>query len=163
MKKLIVATFVLTLAACGSEQTGTFDTEDGEGSYSVDTATGEASGSIETADGTVEFRSGANNPVKLPGRFSVYPGAKVVTNTTVNNGDGSGTMVILESDDAADEVVSFYRKQAEDAGVEIAMELTTAQGKMIAGESDSGTTFSLNANEQEGKTTVQLTVAEGMK
>ena len=168
MRTAIATAAILALAACGSERTVDFETEDGgDGSYTVDTTTGEASGTITTDDGTVSFRSGADAPVDLPGDFTVYPGANVVSNTSVDRaaagGGGQGTMLILQTDDPAGDVIAHYRRQAEAEGVEIQMEMTTAQGKMIAGESPDGMTFSVNANEADGKTTAQLTVAEGMQ
>ena len=163
MRTLLACTAALALAACGGERTTEFETDQGEGSYTVDGSTGQASGSIETEDGTVEFRSGPGTAVDLPAGFTVYPGARVVTNTAVGRGDGKGAMVVMQSDDAPDRMVSFYRKQAEAAGVSIEMELKTAQGTMIGGKSDDGTSFSLNANSQDGKTNAQLTVSSGLQ
>ncbi len=163
MRTLLACTAALALAACGGERTTEFETDEGDGSYTVDPTTGQSRGSIETEDGTVEFESGPGTAVDLPAGFTVYPGATVVSNTSVGRGEGKGTMLIMQSDDTPTEMVTFYRKQAEAAGVAIEMELKTAQGTMIGGESDDGTNFVLNANRQEGKTNAQLTVSSGLE
>lgn len=161
MRYCIVAAAALALAACGSEKSGSFETDDGgEGSYTVDTEDGETTASITTEDGTVRMRSGDNVPVKLPKGFSVYPKAKVVSNTVIDQGEGTGSLIIFESEDSLEDITSYYRSQAETAGIDIALQLTTEQGRMLAGESPDGTSFSLNASEQEGKTTMTLMVGD---
>ena len=161
MRKLVLLVGALALSACGSEKSGSFETEDGgEGTYTVDSEDGETTATITTDEGTVNMRSGGNVPVNLPKGFSAYPGAKVVSNTMIDKGDGKGSMVVMESKDSLDDVTSYYRSQAEKAGVKIGMQLTTDQGRMLAGESDNGTSFSLNVNEEGGKTTMMLMVGD---
>ena len=80
----ILTPFALTLAACSSETSGTFEGEDGEtGEYTIDSSTGEATATITTEEGTATLRSGASVPVELPAGFTTYPGAEVVSNTVV--------------------------------------------------------------------------------
>ena len=147
-------------SACGSETSGEFTTDDGgSGEYSVDRSTGETTATIETADGTATMRSGANVPVDLPDGFTLYPGASVISNTVVNHADGSGNMLLIQTDDSPDEVVAHYRSQAEAAGIDIQIEMTVNDGKMIGGEGPDGTTFSLNAStDGEGPTQAQLMI-----
>lgn len=155
----ILATASL-LAACGSERSGEFTTEDGEsGEYTIDTESGETTARIETEDGVATLRSGADVPVDLPNGFTIYPGAKIITNTVVDSAQGSGNMVLMETDASPDNVIAHYRKQAEAAGIEIQMELTVNDGKMIGGEAPGGGVFSLNAsNDGEGPTSAQLMI-----
>ncbi|MXO90770.1 hypothetical protein [Pontixanthobacter aquaemixtae] len=164
MKRIIFAAASMALvSACGSERSGSYETDNGEKvEYSVDTSSGETNATIETEDGTAKIRSGADVEVDLPDGFSLYPGAKVVTNTTFNQADGKGSMIIFTSGDKAADIVSYYRKQAEAAGVKIEMEMKTAQGTMLAGKGEGDKVFSVNANEKDGETTAQMMVGEGI-
>lgn len=156
---IVTITVAATLvSACGSESSGEFTTGDGQtGEYTIDESTGETTARIETDEGTATMRSGANVPVELSEGFSIYPGATVVSNTVVNHGDGKGNMVQMETDASPDQVAAHYRKQAEAAGIDIKIELSTGDGKMLGGDGPGGTTFSLNASRDgEGPTQAQL-------
>ena len=108
------------LAACGSETSGEFTTESGENAeYTINEDSGETSMTIKGEDGEATLRSGADVPVSLPAGFSLYPGSKVVTNTVVNQPDGQGTMVMFETDAAADKVIAHFRDQAKAAGTAV--------------------------------------------
>lgn len=146
------------LAACGSERSGEFTTEDGEtGEYTINSANGETTARIETPDGEATLRSGANVPVELASGFSVYPGAKVVSNTVVNQGEGKGNLVLMQTDASPEDVIKHYRKQAEDAGFEVQIEMSVNEGKMIGGEGPEDSFFSVNASRTEdGPTQAQL-------
>ncbi|MEM6858258.1 MAG: hypothetical protein AAF559_10330 [Pseudomonadota bacterium] len=149
------------LSACGPQESGTFTSEDGEsGEYTIDTETGEATATIETDEGTATMRSGSNVPVDLPAGFSVYPGARVLTNTIVNQAAGSGALVTMMSDDSPEAVAAFYKQQAEDAGIAIQMDMATNGGKILGGQSQGGLTFSMIASPGSEGTTVQLTVGD---
>lgn len=157
----------LLVTACGSEQSGTFETEDGgEGSYTLENDGKEFSATATTEDGTTTMRSGEDVPLDLPAGFTLYPGAKVLTNTSVTNADGAGSLVIMESADAAADLAAFYRKQAEDAGIKIEVEMTTSQGVTLAGQGAGDMNFSFSANSSasgpDGKTQGQLSLTEGM-
>ncbi|MDC8754541.1 hypothetical protein OIK40_07805 [Erythrobacter sp. sf7] len=159
---LIIASGVaLALAACGSETSGEFTTEDGEtAEYTIDKNTGETSMTLEGEDGTATLRSGADVPVDLPDGFSLYPGAKVITNTVVNQPDGTGTMVMFETGDAADKVIAHFRKEAEEAGFAIQIDANMNGSLMIGGErKKDGSTLSVTANTHQGDaTTGQLII-----
>lgn len=157
----------LLISACGSEKTGTFETADGEGSYKIGSDGGEVTAMATTKDGTTTMRSGENVPLDLPNGFTLYPGAKVQTNTAVTNNDGKGALIIMESDASPEDMIAFYRKQAEAAGIKLELEMTTAQGAMIAGNGPNDLTFTFNANRPvggaDGKTNGQMTISQGMK
>lgn len=150
----------LSLAACGSETSGEFTTEDGEkAEYTIDQDSGETSMTIEGKDGTATMRSGADVPVSLPAGFSLYPGSRVVTNTVVNQPDGQGTMVMFETDAVADKVIAHFREQAKAAGFDIQLEMNTNGSHMIGGESTEGSTLSVTASPGgESGTTGQLII-----
>jgi hypothetical protein len=147
----VAGTAALALAACGSETSGEFTTEDGEtAEYTVDEDSGETSMTVKGPDGTATLRSGAEVPVSLPDGFSLYPGSKVVTNTVVKQADGQGTMVMFETDAAADKVIAHYREQAKAAGFDIQLEMNANGTQMIGGERKSdGATLSVTASASE--------------
>ncbi|MEZ5695125.1 MAG: hypothetical protein R3E18_01440 [Sphingomonadaceae bacterium] len=162
MKKLAIAGIAIVLASCSSEKSGTFETDEGKGSYTVDQTSGETSATITTEDGTVTMRSGENVAVDLPKGFTLYPGAKVISNTVIAQDDGKGALVVMESEASPQDMSDFYKKQAEAAGVDISIQLSTDEGRMIAGQAADGSSFSFNANAEDGKTVSQLTVQHGM-
>ncbi len=137
----------LALAACGSETSGEFTTEDGRNAeYTIDKDTGETSMTIKGEDGTATLRSGSDVPVNLPGGFSLLAGTKVITSTVVNQPDGQGTMVMFETDAKPDAVIAHYREQAKSAGFDIELEMNTNGTTMIAGKRESdGSSLSVTA------------------
>lgn len=159
----VAGSAALALAACGSETSGEFTTADGEtAEYTVDKDSGETSMTVEGPDGTTTLRSGAEVPVSLPQGFSLFPGSKVVTNTVVKQADGQGTMVMFETDAAADKVIAHYREQAKLAGFDIQLEMNTNGTMMIGGERKSdGSTLSVTASANDGAaTTGQLIIGK---
>lgn len=150
----------MLLAACGSETSGEFTTEDGQNAeYTIDEESGETSMTVKGPDGIATLRSGAQVPVSLPDGFSLYPGAKVVTNTIVKQADGQGTMVMFETDAKAETVVAHFREQAKTAGFDIQLEMNTNGTMMIGGEHKNGSTLSVTASPgAESGTTGQLII-----
>ena len=149
----------LGLAACGSEQTGTFDDgQGGEGTYRVDEENGVTTSEITTEEGTARMESGSGVKAKLPEGFAIMPGANVVSASNISTGQGSGSMTMMEIEKPAEEVVAFYRKQAEAAGVKIQLEMNSDGTRMIGGEGKGDLTFSLTATESDGKTSAQLMI-----
>lgn len=156
----ITSAAALMVAGCGSEKSATFETEDGTGTYTVDNASGDVSMEFSGNDGeTVSINSGANVSVDLPSGFTLYPGATVVSSTTVNQQDSRGSILMLTTSATPEQVVAHYRRQAEAAGVEIQMEMNTADSRMINGEGPGGLTFSVSANASgSDETSAQLMV-----
>lgn len=153
---------VLTVAACGSETSGTFETDEGEtGEYSIDSDSGESTMTVTTPDGDVSMRSGKDVPVNLPGGFSLISGADVVSNTVINQDETKGSLLTFRSDKSPQEIADYYRAQAEDADITIQIETDMNGGKMLGGENEAtGTTFSITAYADEEGTTGQLTISE---
>ena len=150
----LAGTAALTLAACGSETSGEFTTEDGKNAeYTIDKDSGETSMTIKSEDGDATMRSGANVPVSLPDGFTLFPGSKVVTNTVVDQPDGKGTMVTFEADAPADKVVAHYREAAKAAGFDIQLEMNTNGTMMVGGERKAdGSSLSVTATTGEPTT-----------
>ena len=144
----------LALAACGSETSGEFTTDDGKNAeYTIDKDSGETSMTIKGEDGEATLRSGANVPVSLPDGFTLFPGSKVVTNTVVDQPDGKGTMVTFEADAPADTVVAHYREAAKAAGFDIQLEMNTNGTIMVGGERKAdGSSISVTATGGEPTT-----------
>lgn len=160
---IIPASAALFLSGCGSETSSTFTTDDGEsGEYTVDAETGESSMTVETADGEVNVRSGSSVPVDLPAGFSLIAGAEVVSNTVFDQAGTKGALLNFRSSKDPQEIADFYRAEAEAAGVDIQIETSMNDGKMLGGENEaSGLTFSITAYpDGEGMTIGQLTVGE---
>ncbi len=153
----------LALVACGSETEGTFTTDEGEtGAYAIDNDGDEASLTVSTPDGDVTMRTGADVPIDLPGGFTLISGADVLSNTTFDQVGTKGALVNFKSSKSPQEIVDFYREQAESAGVAIQIETSMNDGRMIGGENeDAGLTLSVTAYpDDEGNTIGQLTVGE---
>lgn len=160
-RNLFVAAALVALAACGSERSGTVTNEDSTMDYTVD-GDGEFSADITTEDGSGTIRSGKKVAVDLPDGISVYPGANVISNTTFDSEAGQGGMVLMESGDSVDEVLSYYRKQAEAAGVEIKTTMETGDMAMFAGEKADGTSVSVNASKSDDGSSVSLIIGNGL-
>lgn len=149
----------LLLAACGGqEESGEFTTSDGEaGEYTIDRDTGEARMSVETEEGTATLRSGKDVPVELPDGFSLFPGSRVTSNSVINQGERTGSMVLFETDAAPEEVIAHFRKQAEAAGVDIQMDAKMGESLMVAGENEAeNLAFQASVTGNEGTSTGQL-------
>lgn len=162
------ATAAIALSACGSDASEADSTAEAEretrGTYDIDAATGETRAEYTDDDGTTTtMRSGERVPVELPPGFSVYPGATVVNNTRVEQADGLLVLLNLESEDTPEEMVAFYREQAEEAGIEIAMTLQSGPMTMIGGEKADGASFSFTATREDDVTSAQLSVGAGLE
>lgn len=154
-----LASAALLLASCGSsEESGEFTTQDGEaGEYTIDRETGETRMSLETDEGTATLRSGKDVPVDLPGGFSLYPGSRVTSNSVIEQGERTGSMVLFEVDDPPEDVIAHFRKQAEAAGVELQMDARMGESLMLAGENEAESlAFQASVTRSEGNTTGQL-------
>ncbi len=150
---IIAGGAALVLAACGSETSGEFKTEDGKNAeYTVDKETGETTMTVDGPDGEATLRSGANVPVSLPDGFTLFPGTKVIANTIVNQPDGKGTMITFEADAPAEKVVAHYRDAAKAAGFDIQLEMNT-NGTMVVGGERKADGSSLSVTATDGETT----------
>ncbi len=160
-----VSAVALLLAGCGGpDSEGTFETADGgEGTYAVDSDGNETTIDIMGDDGErVTINNGANLDAALPDGYSIYPGAEIITSTTISQADGQGVMILMQSGDSPQDLVEFYRRQAEAAGVEIQMDANINGSSMIGGETGDGGTFSFNASPTDEGSSGQLIVGQGL-
>lgn len=162
MRNLVILCGALAVAACGSEKSGTIETEDGKAEYTVDNSGDGGSMTIKSKEGEFNLKSGSDaSDLKLPAGFTIYPGSEVVTNATMTHDQGSNINVIMTTKASPDQVVAFYRKQATAAGVEISSEMKMDKVQIIGGETKGGLTFSLNTSpSDDGKTTASISLAQ---
>lgn len=162
MKRSIIGmALAIWLAGCSGESSGTFgDGDDGSGTYAVERDGEGVTARMETDDGTAVMRSGADVPVDLPHGFTIYPGATVSTNTVFAEAGSKGALVTMESDAAPEDMIAFYRRQAESAGVDITLDMTTDTMRMIGGKARDGSPFSFTATAEGERTTGQLMAGE---
>lgn len=112
---------------------------------SLDDAHGESKAVLETDRGQVVGQSGTNVPVKLPDGFSVYPGAKVLSNTSVAHSGKHEAFVVMASPDSPKAMREYYEKQARAAGVEPSLTLDGDESAMVAGTGPGGLNFTFSA------------------
>ena len=156
------AASLLVLSACGSEQSGTVVTEEGEVDYSVDASTGETTFTINSEDGDVEISGGSGLTGGFPDGYRQYPGSNVVTSSSVSHEEGNADRIMMNTSASVDDIVAFYRGQAEARGVEISTEFSSDVQHMIAGEAPDGEIFSLTVIEGTGVNTINLIITQGM-
>lgn len=161
MKRMAVLAGALALAGCGSENTGTVETPEGRVQYTASVDGSDTDMVINSPEGEVRIVSGADQKIDLPAGFTLYPGASVVTSSTVSHAEGSGVRVAMTSAASPLQVVDFYRKQARAAGITDLTEITGGGQVTIAGRGEDGTDFSLAATSGEGATSINLMVAKG--
>lgn len=151
------------VAGCGPDQSDSFATQEGEGRYTVDTKGGETRLEVDTAEGTATVRSGANVPVDLPAGFSVYPGATIVNSSMAAQGEGRVASIMMQTGNSMDEVIAFYREQAERNGVSVENETSSPRLRAFAGRSDAVEQMAVVATRSDNGTVIQLTVAQGLE
>jgi hypothetical protein len=141
VNQAVILGAVVLLAACGSEKSGTITTPDGEtAEYRIDEASGETSMTIKTPEGEARMRSGGGVPLELPDGFTLYPGSKVVSNTVVNQPDGTGNMVLFESTAKPAAIIAHFKGLAEKAGYAIELEATMNETMMLSGKREAART-----------------------
>lgn len=154
----IIAVSALALSACGG----------GDGDSST-IATADGAMTVEDDDdGMVTFRGGdAQAVVKagaaanggtaddLPDGFTAYPGATIVLSVDGSQGDKQGGMIAMETSAPPTKVIAFYRKQAQNAGMEIESE-GTFSGSKVMGARREGLGVNVVANGGDDGTHVQI-------
>ncbi len=125
----------------------------------IDPLTGETRITLPAEDGLATLRAGPNVPLLLPEGFTLFPGARVVTNARVTRPGRASTLVTFEADAPAAAVIAHTRAEAATAGFAIAVDLDTeGTGTIAATRRVDGATLSLTATQGE-PTTGQLAIA----
>ncbi len=147
--RLVAGVLLLGLAACGSPDVTVAETEDGkvtrsaDGTYKAsnkDGATMEASTSADSATAAAAAKA-------LPDFAPLYPGGKVLSSMTLDDGKGStGNVVTIETADDFQKVLAFYDGKLAGSGMDSKMRVDQP-GMAIRGvgtENDMGTMISIN-------------------
>ena len=61
------------------------------------------------------------------------------------------------------DLIAYYRKQADAAGIDVATSLQTGPMTMIGGENGNGTSFSLTTTREDDLTKAQLSIGRGLE
>ena len=134
---------------------------DPRGTFEVDEETGETSARFEAEDGTVTaMRSGGTVPPDLPEGFTLYPQARAVNVTRVDQGERRSVIVDLRSDATPRQIANHYLAEAEAAGFTVEPRLQSDETEVIAGEDVRGQAFSLVAKRDDGTTKAQLSMGD---
>ena len=102
----------------------------------------------------------ADTGAALSGGFTPYPGAEELSRTSISQNGGSYTLLSLQADAAPEAMVAYYRKQAEDAGIAISLEVSAGGQHQIGGESASGLNFSFTASGAGERTSATLAIGQ---
>lgn len=102
------------------------------------------------------LRSGPEVPVRLPPGFTLYPGAKIVTNTVFQREDAGRILLVFETSESVDKVIHFYRMQAQLGGVPLPLDLGSREQASIGGTLPDGGKLSVSARRFGGTTRVEL-------
>jgi hypothetical protein len=134
------------VAGCDQHPSKTTKIKSKDGSVTI-TSNGEhATIRADNGKTTVEINSNSLGSLKLPDFAPVYPGAQVKGSVTAQT-EGGGT-ILLETSDAPDRVVAFYKGKANSAGL--------AEKLSMVGEG--GVTYMASAG--DGKRTLQVVAAK---
>ena len=155
---LVIPPLAFALVACGGEGTDPTASQD-SGSSTSSTTT------IETAEGdAVTQQTGKDVKADLPKGFTTYPDATIVANTVTTVGNERQTTIMMDSAAMPAEIAAHYKDQAEDAGMEITVDLGfEANNSVAADRASDGLKLTVSASrgpEDEG-TTVMLNIVEG--
>ena len=161
MRKVPVLISLAFLAGCGSETTTVTTSEGEQAEVAVDRTGDGANVRITGENGEQVVIDTGGADADLPMGFSTYPGATVVTNTAIREGATIGNMVILQSSASPEEIIAFYRRQAEAAGLPVTREVNSNGVMMIGAEAEDGKSFNLTASPQDGGgTSAMLTIGQ---
>ncbi len=110
--------------------------------------------------GKADIDIGGNVDISsLPG-YLRYPGAKAIGRFSMSGEDGKGTVWSLETGDARQKVVDWYKKGLEGKGWKQGMTMDTGEGLMAMYSSpDEKEMATVIASTEDGKTVIALTHA----
>ena len=151
---------VLTLACFGCERAdpGPPDEQaEPKGSYVADPESGTIHARIGEGENAVHLRSGSEGPVSLPPGFTLFPGARVVENSTVESGGAMRSLVVQTSPQPLAEVMLFYRQQASAAGIAPTMDIMGDDQASLGGVGRS-LEFAVSARRVGDATRIELSI-----
>jgi hypothetical protein len=147
----------------GCSHTQTFSSGDANGTVTTDNS-GNAKIHVDAKDGTqvnVSTGSGAAYP-NLP--FPQYPGSSITMSMNQDNqpgGQPANKVVSLETSDAPDKAITFYKSWFSSNSWKINMESTQAGMSTISAQNSTGAIASIMCmpGAPSGKTNIQITLS----
>ena len=132
-----VIAVVTLLAGCDQQPNKTVKIKDKDGSSVTVTGNG-GQMTMKSEDGktTVEINANGLGSQKLPDFAPVYPGAKVQGSVTAQT-EGGGTFAV-ETSDAPDKVIAFYKGRAKSAGLAEKLSMTSNGSVTYMASADDG-------------------------
>jgi hypothetical protein len=134
------------VAGCDQHPSKTVKIKGKDGNVSVTSVGGHVTVKADDGKTMIEINSNSLGSLKLPDFAPVYPGAQVKGSVTAQT-EGGGT-ILLETPDAPDKVIAFYKGKANSAGL--------AEKLSMMGEG--GATYLASADDE--KKTLQVVVAK---
>lgn len=89
------------------------------------------------------MRTGPKVEVALPDGFTIYPGAVIVSNTLVERSKNRRMLLEFVTRESPEKTISFYRRQAEAAHLDLRLDLTGPEGGGLGGMLGDGRTLSI--------------------
>ena len=154
----MIALSVLALTACGGSDDNSTTIATADGTMTIDNdddGTMTIHGDYAQAVVKTGAAASGGSAENLPDGFTAYPGAKIVLSVDGNQGGKGGGMVAMETSAPPTKVIAFYRKQAENAGLEIESE-GTFSGSQVMGARRDGLGVNVVANGGDDGTHVQI-------
>ena len=151
----------LAMAACGSESTT--DEPEIRASIGHTSEDGAMTAQIRGDNGqAIDIASDPGAPVNLPDGFTLYPGARVTSNTSMAMGEGNAAIISFDSASAPEDIVAHYRAEAEAAGIPVTAEVSAGDTRSIAGDAENGDSFQLSVEPSGDGSTATLMVGRDM-
>jgi hypothetical protein len=125
------------VTGCGKSSEHTYASKDGNVTVSN---SGDATHmTVNSANGTatVEFNSNGGVHAAMPDFAPLYPGAKVTSSVVANNTNGSkGAQVAFTVDAPPSDVIAFYKKDADAAGLPQTLNMSQGDSMMLVAGKD---------------------------
>ena len=134
-----IALFVLALTACGGSNDDAATVAATDGSVTIDNDD-DGTLTIYGDDAQAVVKTGAaasgGTADNLPDGFTAYPGAKIVLSVEGDQGGKGGGMIAMETSAPPAKVIAFYRRQAQNAGMEIESDGMFSGSRVMGARSD---------------------------
>lgn len=138
MRRIAVfAIAALVLASCGKSDEKTVVVNDKGDKLNV-SASGNRM-SMQSGDGKTSITidsNGVTGDLKMPAFVTLFPGAKVTATVNGMGTDSNGGTVTFETSAAAGDVIAFYKKNSESAGLKEKMSMNQGGVSMFTASSD---------------------------
>lgn len=153
----IVIAAALAASACGSSEDEGTTIVTSDGSVTVNDGK-EGTMTFRSDDAEAVVKTGTGSAENLPDGFTAYPGAKIAMSVDGSQGGKKGGMVAMETSDAPEKVIEFYKRQVADAGLVIHSEGTFSGSHVLGARDENGDAgVNIVANGAGDTTHVQIT------